>query len=223
MMKKLFTVLGFFWICLFASGNDTQTTFLCEDDVSILQSHYSISFGDAIEAGVTTDLSLSISWRVAPQSGVSKVSGTGKITGKLVFAQPGKYQITFDIPAHGNHPGKTETVTVEVSSARMTFDLEHIAFSKQLKTGDASGIVMKVPVTVKTYDGKAYDYSMREVQTTGIANVSSRMTNDKAVLKDGLNELSFELSGAVPTKGNIQFRVYDAKGEAVFFTYSITN
>ncbi|MNU77955.1 hypothetical protein D3C71_675390 [compost metagenome] len=223
-MKKLFTMLGFFWMCSLVYGSGSPTHFSCEDDVSIIQSHYSICFGDAIEAGVATDLSLSISWRVSPQSGTSKASGIGKTTGDLVFSKPGTYQITFDIPAHGDHPGKTETVTVEVSSARMIFDLRNIVFSKQLSSaGDASGIVMTVPVSVKTYDGQAYDYTMREVQTTGVANVTSRLKNDKAILKDGVNELSFELSGAVSSKGNIQFRVYDAKGEAIFFTYSITN
>lgn len=221
-MKKLFTLLSFFSICLLGYGNDGPAHFSCEDDVSILQSHYSISFGDAIEAGVATDLSLSISWRVAPQAGASKASGTGKTTGNLVFSQPGSYQITFDIPAHGDHPAKTETVTVEVSSAKLVFDLKHVVFSKPIQTGDASGIVMKVPVMVKTYDGRAYDYSMREVQTTGAASVSSRLKDEKVILKDGLNELAFELSGAVPTKGNIQFRVYDATGEARFFNYSIT-
>ncbi|MND94272.1 hypothetical protein D3C80_864850 [compost metagenome] len=222
-MKKLFTMLAFFWMCLLAYGSGSPTPFSCEDDVSVIQSQYSICFGDAIEAGVATDLSLSISWRVAPQSGVSKVSGIGKTTGDLLFSKPGTYQITFEIPAHGDHPGKTETITVEVSSARMIFDLEHIAFSKPLSTGDASGVVMTVPVIVKTYNGQAYSYTAREVQTTGVANVSSRLKNDKAVLKDGANELSFELSGAVSSKGNIQFRVYDAKGEALFFNYSITN
>lgn len=222
-MKKLFTMLGFSWMCLLAYGSGSPTHFSCEDDVSVIQSQYSICFGDAIEAGVATDLSLSISWRVAPQSGVSKVSGIGKTTGELVFSKPGTYQITLDIPAHGDHPGKTETITVEVSSARMIFDLEHVAFSKPLSAGDASGIVMTIPVTVKTYNGETYSYTAREVQTTGVANVSSRLKNDKAVLKDGANELSFELSGAVSSKGNIQFRVYDAKGEAIFFNYSITN
>lgn len=222
-MKKLFTLLGFSWICIWAYGNGDPATFSCEDDVSLIQSHYSICFSDAIEAGVATDLTLSISWRVAPQTGVSKVSGIGKTTGNLVFSQPGKYQITFEIPAHGDHPGKTETVTVEVSSAKLIFDLKNIIFSKQLKTGDVSGIVMTVPVMVKTYDGKAYDYTIREVQTTGVANISSRLKNGKAVLKDGPNELSFELSGTVPAKGTVQFRVYDGKGEAQFFNYSITN
>jgi len=222
-MKKLFTLLSFFSICLLGYGKDGSIHFSCEDDVSILQSHYSISFGDAIEAAVTTNLSLSISWRVAPQVGVNKVSGIGKTTGNLVFSRPGKYQIIFNIPAHGDHPEKTETVTVEVSSAKLLFDLKQIVFSKPLQTGDASGIVMKVPLMVKTYDGKTYDYTMREVQTTGVAAVSSRLKNDMAVLKDGMNELSFELSGTVLTKGNIQFRVYDATGEAQFFNYSITH
>jgi hypothetical protein len=222
-MKKLFTVLGFSWICLFASGSGIRIPFSCEDDVSVLQSHYSICFGDAIEAGVSTDLSLAISWRVAPQAGVSKASGAGKTTGDLVFSQPGKYQITFEIPAHGDHPGKTETVTVDVSNAKLVFDLEHIVFSKELRTGDAAGIAMTVPVHVKTYQGETYSYTAREIQTTGVANVSSRLKNDRVLLKDGINKLSFELSGVILTKGNIQFRVYDATGEAHFFTYSITN
>lgn len=222
MMKKLFTMLGFSWLCLLAyAENPTHSS--CEDDVSVIQSHYSICFGDAIQAGVSTDLSLNIAWRVAPQTGVSNVSGIGKMTGDLAFSKPGTYEITFEIPAHGDHPSKTETVTVEVSGTRMIFDLEKVSFSKQLSTGDASGIVMTIPVTVKTYDGQAYTYSTREVQTTGVANVSSRLKNDQVILKNGTNELLFELSGAVSTMGNIQFRVYDAKGEAIFFNYSITN
>lgn len=220
-MKKLFTLLGFSWMCLVAYGS--PATGSCDDDVNILQSHYSISFGDAIEAGVVTELSLAISWNVAPQSGVSKGSGTGKTTGKLVFSQPGKYQVTFTIPAHGDHPAKTETVTVEVSSVQMIFDLKNPVFSTPLTTGNASGIVMTLPVTVKTYDGKPADYTMREVQTTGVAAISSRLKNDKAVLKNGLNQLSFELSGAVSNKGNVQFRVYDSTGEAHFFNYAITH
>lgn len=211
--------LSCFW--LFAHGKSTGV--FCGDDVGLIQNHFQISFGDTITAGIATELSLSASWRVSPQSGVSKVSGSGKTTGDLVFSQPGKYQITFNIPAHGDHPAKTETVTVEVSNVRMVFDVKNIGFSKQLTTGDVSGVVLTVPVNVKTYDGKVFDYTMREVKTTGVANVSSRLKNDRATLKDGVNELAFELSGTVSQQGNIQFRVYDTKGEAVFFNYSITN
>jgi hypothetical protein len=220
-MKRLFTLLGFSWMCLLVHGSPTHVS--CDEDVSVLQSHYSISFGDAIETGVATELPLSISWKVAPQAGVSKVSGTGKSTGKLVFSKPGKYEITFVIPAHGDHPGKTETVTVEVSSVQMIFDLKNPIFSTPLTAGTISGITMTVPVTVKSYDGKSVDYTIREVQTTGVAAISSRLKNGKAVLKNGENSLVFELSGTVSAKGNVQFRVYDTTGEAHFFNYSITH
>lgn len=220
-MKRLLTTLCLSCMYLLVHGSPAHIS--CGDDVSVIQDHYSISFGDTIEAGISTDLALSISWRVAPQAGVSKTSGSGKTTGNLVFSQPGKYQITFQIPAHGDHPAKTETVTVEVSNVRMMFDTKNIGFSKELTTGDVSGVVMTVPVTVETYDGQAYGYTAREVQTTGVAKVASRLKDGRAVLKDGLNELAFELSGAVSQQGSIQFRVYDNKGEAVFFNYSITN
>lgn len=219
-MRKTLTIICFSCLWLFAHGK--QTHLLCgDDDISVIQSHYSISFGDAIEAGVSTDLALSLSWNIAPQTGVSKTSGTGKNTGNLIFSQPGKYQITFQVPAHGDHPAKTETITVEVSSVKMVFDTKNIRFSKELTTGDASGIVMTVPVTVKTYDGKSYVYTAREVQTTGVGHLSSHLKDGKAELKNGQNEISFELSGTVSQQGNIQFRVYDAKGEATFFNKSI--
>ena len=220
-MKRLLAILGFSCMHLFVHGNPMHVT--CEDDISIIQDYYTISFGDAVEAGITTELSLAVSWSVAPQTGVSKASGTGKTTGNLVFSQPGKYQILFRIPAHGLHPAKTEIVTVEVTGAKMTFDLKNIVFSRPLSTGSASGIVMTVPVTVTTFDGKPYNYSAREIQTTGIADVSARLNNGTALLANGFNQLSFELSGSVPTKGNIQFRFYHSTGEAQFFNYSITD
>lgn len=218
-MRKVLTIIccSCFW--LFVHGKHTHVP--CGDDIGVIQSHYSISFGDTIETGISTDLNLSISWRVSPQAGVSKISGSGSMTGNLVFSQPGKYQITFQIPAHGDHPAKTETVTVEVSDVKMVFDTKNIGFSKQLTTGDVSGTVMTIPVTVKTYDGKAYVYTTRDVQTTGVGNLSSHLKDGKAELKNGHNEISFELSGIVSQQGNIQFRVYDAKGEATFFNKSI--
>ncbi len=220
-MKRLFTLLGFSWMCLFVYGSPTHIS--CDEDVSVLQSHYSIHFGDAIETGIATELPLSISWKVAPQTGVSKTAGTEKSTGKIVFSIPGTYEITFVIPAHGDHPGKTETVTVEVSRVQMIFDLKNPVFSTPLTTGTIYGTSMTIPVTVKSYDGTPVDYTTREVQTTGVAAISSRLRNDKAVLKNGENQLVFELSGTISTKGNVQFRVYDANGEAYFFNYSITN
>lgn len=217
-MKRLFTILSFSCMCITSFGFMHSS---CDDDISVIQNHYSISFGDTIETGISTELQLSISWNVSPQKGVNKISGTGKTTGNLIFSQPGKYQITFQIPAHGDHPAKTETVTVEVSNVKMEFDTKNIRFSKELTAGDASGTVMVVPVTVKMYEGNTYTYTTREIKTTGVGQVSSRLKEGTAELKNGHNELFFELSGTISQQGNIQFRVYDAKGEATFFNKSI--
>lgn len=220
-MKRLLIILAFHVLYFSVHGSPTLAS--CDDDISVIQNHFQISFGDTVTAGIATDLTLPISWKVFPQTGINKTSGSGKNTGNLIFSQPGEYQIVFDIPAHGEHPAKTETVTVQVSDVKMMFDTKNIRFSKQLTTGDASGIVMTVPVQVKTYGGRPYDYTARELQTTGVSKVTSRLNGEKAVLEDGLNELSFELSGTISQQGNIQFRIYDTKGEAVFFNYSIEN
>lgn len=218
-MKKMLTIICFSCIWTFTHGK--QKSILCGDDVSVIQKNFNISFGDTITAGVATELSLPISWRVSPQAGVNKSFGSGKTTNDLIFSHPGKYEIIFDIPAHGDHPAKTETVIVEVSNVRMYFDTKNIELSKQLTSGDVSGIVLTVPVDVKIYDGGVYNYTMREVKTTGVANVSSRLKDSNVVLKNGLNKLTFELSGTISQQGSIQFRVYDEKGNATFFNQLI--
>lgn len=220
-MKQILTMLGVSCFYFLADAGPTHVT--CGDEISLIQHHYSISYGDTIEAGVALEHEITTSWSISPASGVNKASGSGKTTGDLIFSQPGKYQITFQIPAHGDHPAKTETALVEVSNVKMIFDTQKISFSRPLTTGDASGVIMTVPVEVKTYDSKPYDYTTREVQTTGVGRVSSRLKDGRALLKEGQNLLPFELSGSVSQQGNIQFRVYDDKGEAVFFNYSITN
>ncbi len=219
-MKKMLTMIGLS-CCLLAHGGPSHIS--CGDDVSVIQDHFQISFGDTITAGISTELPLSVSWNVSPQTGVNKFSGSGKTTGDVIFSQPGTYRITFAIPAHGDHPAKTETVTVEVENVKMVFDVKNIEFSKPLATGDASGIILTVPVTVKTYEGKVVNYTTNEISTTGAANISSRLKNGQVALKNGENKLAFELSGAVPQQGNVQFRVYDTAGRPTFFNYLITN
>lgn len=221
-MNKLFASVTFLCFALLGYGQEQSSHADCSKDISAVQSFYSISFGEAIEAGVSDEHEVSVFWSVSPQEGVSKTSGAGKSTGDLVFSKPGTYQIAFQIPAHFGHPAKKEIVTVEVSDVRMMFDTKNVTFSKPLTTGSASGITMTVPVQVKTYNGKAYSYTAREVQTTGTARVSSRLKDGKAELKNGENQLAFELSGTVPAQGHIQFRVYDTTGTPAFINYSIS-
>ena len=222
-MKKALTIICFSCLWLFASASEKQTGIFCGDEIGVIQNLYQINFGDTISTGISSEEALTVSWNVFPKTGLNVSSGSGKMTGDLIFSQPGEYQITFNIPAHGEHPAKSEVVQVEVGSVRMTFDVTNIVFSKQIKAGDISGTTMTVPVLVKTFNGKAIDYSPREVSTTGVANVSSRLTTKKSKLKNGLNEVVFELSGSVSTIGNIQFRFYDSKNVPTFFNYQITN
>ena len=222
-MKKTLTIICFSFLWLFTSASEGPTTLFCGDEISVIQNLYQISFGDTISTGISSEEPLTGSWNVFPNSGLNVSSGTGKMTGDLIFSQPGEYQITFNIPAHGDHPAKDEVVKVEVSSVRMNFDVKNIIFSKQLTTGDVSGITMKIPVTVNTYKGKTVEYTVREIKTTGVANVSSRLLANKTKLKAGDNELTFELSGSVSNPGNVQFRFYDLDGRATFFNYLITN
>src|SRR5690606_33046686 len=109
MRRLLLIVMGLTCVSLCVQGSPWHVA--CDDEVSLIQRHYSIGFGDTIEAGVISEHDITTSWFVSPQAGVNKVSGSGKTTGDLVFSQPGEYEITVKIPAHGDQPAKTEKVT----------------------------------------------------------------------------------------------------------------
>lgn len=219
-MKKTLTAICFSCFVILANGK--SPTVYCGDDISVIQDKFQISFGDTISAGISSELSLPVSWNVHPKNGLNVSSGAGKTTGDLIFSQPGKYQITFSIPAHGDHPAKDEIVVVDVSPVKMFFDKENIRFSKELKTGSVSGIIVTVPVKIKTFDNRPIEYSSRTTNSTGVATISLNLMNTKKVLKDGYNELAFELDGVASNQGNVQFRIYDLDGRATFFNCSIT-
>lgn len=220
-MRRLLLIIGLTCASLYVYGKPMHVA--CDDEVSLIQSYYSISFGDTIEAGIISEHDITTTWSVLPQTGVSRTSGSGKTTGDLVFSEPGEYEITVKIPAHGNQLAKTETIKVHVSAIRMEFDTEKVSFSRKLAVGDVSGTEMTIPVLVKTYQESEQNYSAREVKTTGVAQISSHLKHEKKVLKAGWNILSFELAGTINQRGNIQFRVYDADGNPTFFNYTITD
>lgn len=221
-MKKALTIICFSWLWIFATASDKSPGILCGDEISVIQSLYQINYGDTISTGISSEEPLTVSWNVLPKTGLNISSGSGMMTGDLIFSQPGEYQITFNIPAHGDHPAKSEIIQVKVSSVRMTFNTKNIVLSKKISAGDVTGVTMTIPVTVKTYDGKSIDYSTREIKTTGVANITTRLKANSAKLKNGQNDLTFELSGSVSNSGSVQFRFYDLGGNATFYNYYIT-
>lgn len=222
-MKKALTLICFSCFWLFAISSEKSNGITCGDEIGVIQNFYQINFGDTIDTGISSEEDLSVSWNVFPTAGLNVSSGTGKMTGDLIFSQPGEYQITFNIPAHGDHAAKMEVVQVKVGSTRMNFDVKNIHFSNALKVGQVSGLTMTIPVTLKSFDGKSVEYTAREIQTTGAAKISTKLKNEKKVLKDGLNELTFELNGTISSTGNVQFRFSDLQGNSTFFNYQITN
>ena len=220
-MKKMLTAICFSCVWLLAHGKPAGLK--CGDDVSVIQSEFQISYGDTISAGINSELPMIVSWSVFPQTGLNQHSGKGKFTGDLVFSNPGEYKITFDIPAHGEHPAKKEVVTVKVSGIKMLFDTKNVTFSSPLTQGNVSGVTLTIPVKVLTFDERPIEFSSRDIKSTGIANISAHLKNGDQTLKVGHNELNFELTGTISQPGNIQFRVYDMDGRATFFNYLITN
>lgn len=212
MRKTLFSL--FLGVCSFIYAQEAH-----HDDghecggLSVIQQEYTISFGEKIQAGVSGDTDLSVTWNISPQNGVKNVSGTGMETGEITFNQPGVYQIQFNIPAHGNNKAKVETSTVKVSDVRMTFDLNKVTFSK-------SGNEMLVPVSVESFNNTPIRYTMRDVQTTGVSRINISLDENSKLLKKGANVLKFSLSGA-PTIGNTQFRIYDNIGRPYFINKTV--
>lgn len=215
-MKKMILVFCA-WCFVTSLHAQTAEHANCDGDISPYQKQYSISFGETINTGVSTQDKLMFGWSVSPTNGVSKSSGTGNETGEILFSQPGSYQISYSIPAHGDHASKVEVIEVKVSEVSMKVDKSNITFSRNLTSGSVDGITMKVPVDVKIYGKKTYEYTANDLLSTGASRVAYTLKGKKAILKNDINYLEFELSGTIAQPGTIQFRIENPAGEASFF------
>lgn len=195
---------------------------LCDEEHNgITDKNHQIDFGDAINIAISAEENAMAQWRVFPQSGVNKTSGTGSNTGQLIFSRPGSYKVIFDIPAHGDHVAISDTAFVEVSAVKMTFLLQEAILSNPVIAGKAvDGTTLTIPVKVEMYEMKEVTYSGNTSKSIGVHGIKALLLKE-TTLKNGVNKLTFILSGTPATTGKFQLGFFDLRGKGSFYNYLI--
>lgn len=212
---------SFLTVCMLSGISFARAQHECHE-FSLSGHVYQIGYGESVSIDAATDThSARPSWSVSPQKGVSAIQGEGNSTGALVFNEPGTYEVTFTVPAHGTVPARTDKATVQVSGEKMKFLTDRIVFSKTLVKGQpADGIVLSVPVEIRSLKDKAVSYGPVQLQTTGVTGIVATL-DEPVRLKSGMNTVSFRLSGTPEYAGPAQLGFFNPMGEGFFLNFKI--
>ena len=230
----LWLVMLLFQFSAFAQEQIIETLKATPTSTAFRSTDVAISYGDAISTDVLNDAALpGVSWVIKNSNQQTLAQGKGKLA-DYVFEQPGTYTIALqlDAPAHNHEEGSGHTHTcggpnvpdalnVSVARAKVEFLFEDFKLQAPLVGGTVAGNMLTVPVLVKTFDGKAFNYSATTVTTAGIeTTLTGTLDQKNTTLKPGTTTLHYTLTGTVKSGTYIQFDFVDASGNIK--TYGLT-
>jgi hypothetical protein len=186
-----------------------------ESEVSATSETLSLAFGDSI----SKELDEHAVWKIlTDDEGDVIASGTGSIK-DYQFSNPGKYRLF--VPGHTSllegtceHHFETEETIIEVAPFRMKFDFSAITFSSPIVGGtELSNAEITVPATLKVFEADLPEYNGK-ITSSGIgANLSGQLADGPTQLKQGLNQLTFNLSGTATKDTYIMLDFYDVNNQ----------
>lgn len=190
----------------------------CSSPFSVAKSTYQVSFGDIVHVGVNNHMGELAVWTVSPSKGVNKSSGTGNNAEGLQFNEPGKYEVIFTLPGHAEHK---EVSVIEVADTRLKFDVSSVKLSKLIMNGvSVNGTTLTIQVELFTANKSKIEYNAPKVSTTGVMGITAYL-NETVTLKNGINTLTFQLSGTPQGAGPAQLGFFNLLGEGFFYNFLI--
>lgn len=219
--KKI--VLSLFGVCLagalFSQSSNEETLSLGHHheagEVLATSEKLSLAFGDSI----SKELDEHAIWKIFTKDDNNVIAtGTGSIE-DFQFSIPGNYKLF--VPGHTSlldgtceHHFKTEETTIEVSPFRMKFDFSAITFSSPIIGGtELSNVEITVSATLEVFEGDLPEYNGK-ISSSGIgANLSGQLSEGPTQLKEGVNQLTFKLSGNAKKDTYIMLDFYDVNNQ----------
>jgi hypothetical protein len=182
-----------------------------DGELSVTSETLSLAFGDSI----SKELDEHAVWKIfTHDDGDVIATGIGSIE-EYQFSIPGKYRLF--VPGHTSllegtckHHFETQETIIEVSPFRMKFDFSAITFSSPIIGGtELSNVEIAVPATLEVFEADLPEYNGR-ITSSGIgANLSGQLSEGPTKLKEGLNQLTFKLSGNAKKDTYIMLDFYD--------------
>lgn len=167
-----------------------------------------------------------VMWKIKNKNnGMPVKSGVGSIT-ELIFDAPGNYEVEIIEPVNYSHnecshqlfPNK---IMVEVSSVLIKFDLASVKFKNQISVGSLqSDNEVYVDVYFSSIDNQEYAFEQPLLIAVGVdVNITGELIGGKTILKLGINQLTYKLSGIASREAYIMFDFYGINNQITSYRY----
>ena len=214
----LFTVMTFG--CIQAQTNVDSDCDECNEPFSVGKLNHTVTYGSKVHFHVSNPYGVKIN------SNLSDFIKGGTVAddtteADVLFDQPGKYQITYSSSPMGKYFAHTETVSVEVIPVGLTFLMDKATLSSSIVNGQsADGVLLSVPVEVKSFNGDKVKYGPFRNSATGVEGIE--VVFDQIELTPGQHVLKFKLQGTPQQSGPCQIGVFNLIGEGFFYNFLIS-
>lgn len=174
-----------------------------------------INYGESIQLnGVKETANFTISGED------TSVSLKGSEINSFIFSKPGIYKITIAVKepftvGDCSHPSLPKEINLNVSRSKMYFDGDKIQFSSPIiKNKDMEGTTLTIPVFIETFDGKPIVLNNEVVNVAGIgSSLTAKLNTTNVELSEGLQVLTYTLSGKVSENAYLMFDFIDVEGK----------
>ncbi len=220
MKQFLFFVL--IMVCFDAIAQEDYSGSKATDHSNNEQYYKVVSFGDKIDFGNIEDTA---KWTIANAKEGIFVTLSGSQINGYTFEKPGFYEIGFsDTKKHNeecSHPAFKEKMTVKVSSVKMVFDFSKINFSEKIQKGrSCDNIIITVPVNITVKDNSSESLEAPGLSIAGIGvELIAKPTNQKIVVKSGVQLLKYQLSGFVNKETYLMFDFSDFNNQVQTYNH----
>lgn len=177
---------------------------------------YVVQYGEPVQVTLLNESGATASWTVSPAPNEGKSSGSGNATDRMVFKKPGTYRVVFS-----GTDGHRAEATVTVSDTKMRFLTDRAEFSQQIRQGtNTEGITLTIPVEISSYHKQPLTFGPMKNTSTGIAGITVDLP-EEVKLRQGMNRITFRLSGVPAGAGKAQLGFFNHLGEGFFHNFLI--
>ncbi len=184
-----------------------------------------ISHGEKIDFG---KIEKGVSWILSSQdAGITDTYLNDEAINDYVFKKSGIYSIQFnDATFHAteecSHAAFPKSFVIKVSPVKMKFDTSKVTFSEPLSVGrDCEGITVSIPVLFDVENSATSTIAIPDFNVAGVgSNIVAKSIQKKVGCKNGIQILTYKLSGTVTSQSYLMFDFTDANNQAQTYNYN---
>ena len=193
----------------------------CNEAFSVGKLNHAVEYGSIVHLHVSNPYGVKISSNLSDFLKGEKINDDAT-DADVLFDKPGHYQITYSSTAMGKYLPHTETVSVEVAPEAIVFQMDKAVLSSTIVSGQATdGVVLTVPVIIKSFNGQKVKYGPFRNSSTGVDGIEV-VFEQQVELTPGIHNLKFRIQGTPSQSGPCQIGFFNLLGEGYFYNFLIS-